>query len=383
MAKTIHSYRFPIRSSITIGQERGKKIRKASLNPIPAEYLRYCANVFELPQTPLILPLEDEPFVPEWERYVREASGRGAWNTLRDQFPQLRFPVAAGISASDAYRAATRRGMEVMTAEFLVLEHPEQLSFFLHPTAAGRIPVLVSGHRSDFITLVRALAHRNEPVMIPDSQGACMVAGFNNWNRIRQMGDDFHALQSQKALYQDRFIILSDGPYSGVPAHDMGMSNAEWRRLSLVIRLEHECAHYFTKRVLGAMRHHVLDEILADYMGITAAAGKFRADWFLRFFGLEKFPHYRRGARLENYLGSDFSREGAFILLQQSVCQAARILESIPFFEKERILVLLALATTNLAGIAGPHGRQLLCSAVDSLRPRVKRWKRRAAACGE
>lgn len=375
MAKTIHSYRFQIRSSITIGQEREKKIRKASLNPIPQseEYLRYCANVFELPQAPLRLPLEDEPFVPEWERYAREASTRGVWNTLRDKFPQLRFPIAAGISTSEAYRAATRLGMEVIAGESLVMEHPEQLSLFLHPTAAGRIPVLVVGHRSDFMTLVRALAHRNEPVMIPDSQGACMVTGFNNWNRIHQIRDDFHVLKSQKALYQDRFIILSDGPYSGVPAHNMGMSDAEWRRLSLLIRLEHECAHYFTKRVLGAMRHHVLDEILADYMGITAAAGKFRADWFLKFFGLEKFPHYRRGARLENYLGDDFSREDAFILLQQSVCQIARVLACIPFSEKERILVLLALATTNLAEIAGPHGQQLLCSAVDSLRTRVIR----------
>ena len=32
------------------------------------------------------------------------------------------------------------------------------------------------------------------------------------------------------------------------------------------------------------MRNNILDELVADYMGITAAAGRYRADWFLRSF---------------------------------------------------------------------------------------------------
>ena len=33
-----------------------------------------------------------------------------------------------------------------------------------------------------------------------------------------------------RELYQDRFILLSDGPYSAVPAADLGLDDAEWRR---------------------------------------------------------------------------------------------------------------------------------------------------------
>lgn len=67
----------------------------------------------------------------------------------------------------------------------------------------------------------------------------------------------------------------------------MNLSQAEWRRLSITIRLEHECTHYFTYRVLGSMRNNLLDELIADYQGIVSAIGKYRADWFLRFMGLE------------------------------------------------------------------------------------------------
>lgn len=354
----------------------------------PEEFTRYCADVFNPPPTPLRLPLADEDFVAEWEEYANEASVHGVWNVLRDKFPQLKFPITTGMSASESYRAATRCGEKTTANSPLALEHPECLSLFLHPTEAGKIPVLVTGHRHDFTTLVRAFAHRNEPVAIPDSQGACMVTGLNNWNRIRKIRNQFHTrnphagndgwlaefervIKPQTSLYRDRLIILSDGPYSGVTACEMELDDAKWKSLSLRIRLEHECTHYFTKRVLGAMRNHVLDEILADYMGISAAAGAFRADWFLKFFGLENFPAYRRGGRLENYFGKNFVHANSIALLRQGVHQTAHVLERLPYSGKERILVLLALATTNLAEISGPRGYDLLRSTVDSLRAEV------------
>lgn len=45
----------------------------------------------------------------------------------------------------------------------------------------------------------------------------------------------------------------------------------------------------------------MLDELIADYAGIVAAWGRYRADWFLRFVGLEDYPRYREGGRLQNY----------------------------------------------------------------------------------
>ena len=68
--------------------------------------------------------------------------------------------------------------------------------------------------------------------------------------------------------------------------------------------MEHECAHYLTKRVTGSMSNNLLDELLADYVGIVAAAGTYRGDWALEFLGLEDYPAYRNGARLQNYRGS-------------------------------------------------------------------------------
>ena len=89
-----------------------------------------------------------------------------------------------------------------------------------------------------------------------------------------------------------------------MPAADLGLAEAEWREMSLVIRREHECAHYFTRRLFGSMRNNLLDELIADYAGLVAATGRFRADWFLRFIGLEEFPRYRPGGRLDLYRGS-------------------------------------------------------------------------------
>jgi hypothetical protein len=52
---------------------------------------------------------------------------------------------------------------------------------------------------------------------------------------------------------------------------------------------------YFTRRVFGSMRNNMLDELIADYIGIIEAMGTYQADWFLRFVGLEDFPMVRGG----------------------------------------------------------------------------------------
>lgn len=77
---------------------------------------------------------------------------------------------------------------------------------------------------------------------------------------------------------QIRFIILSDGFYSAVQASELGLSSEEWKEASLIIRREHEYAHYFTRRVFSSMRNNMLDELIADYMGITQAMGTYRAE---------------------------------------------------------------------------------------------------------
>jgi hypothetical protein len=214
-----------------------------------------------------------------------------------------------------------------------------------------------------------------------------MVAGFNNWDRIREYrqrweeegGDrseaawqeEFRRLVPRKGLYQDRFLILSTGPYSNVAAGEIGLSNLDWRETSTTIRLEHECTHYFTLRVFGSMRNNLFDEVIADYMGITAAAGRYRADWFLRFMGLESFPAYREGGRLQNYRGRPPLSEGAFRILRALVREIAENLqrvgddlEFLPGSQEERAGMLLALCGLRLEDLAAPDAPAVVSEAI-------------------
>jgi hypothetical protein len=368
---------------------RGDRLAAYGANPDQvAELLAYSGPGLVLSENqPLQFPLEPEQHVPTWMQYAAIAQSIGPFATLQQRLVQLQFPIQAGISETAAYRAATRRGEltdHMPEATGLALQQPDQLTLFIHPSLAGAIPILVVNQREDFVALVQALTRRNEPQPVPDSMGACIVTGFNNWDRIRQYRQqwatahpttatesdwaaEWQRLVLQKSLYQDRFIMLSTGPYSAVPAATMGVAESEWQRLSAMIRLEHECTHYLTYRVLGSMRNHLLDELIADYRGIVAATGRYQADWFLRFIGLEAFPHYREGGRLQNYRGQPPLSDGAFQVLGALVQAAARQLERFDHqFRSElrspqqEALVTIALTQLTLEELASEAGDRLL-----------------------
>ena len=166
-------------------------------------------------------------------------------------------------------------------------------------------------------------------------------------------------------------LVYSDGSYSGVQAHELGISDAEWRETSLVIRREHECTHYVTRHLFNSMQNRLLDELIADYMGIAAAAGGFKADWFLRFMGLENFPEYRNGGRLENYRGDPPLSNSAFKLLQTLARQAALNVERFDEQYGDRLhkpdgksLALFTLTRLTIEEMASEHGIRLLSEAV-------------------
>jgi hypothetical protein len=358
------------------------------------ELLTYNENVFDLgvlSTTKVRLPLPDEPFVAFWEEIEREARARGAFAALRGRLPQLRFPIRAGISETEAYRAATRRGAPadgIPAATGLEIERPEAIELVIHASPAGRIPLLIARRRAEFTALLRALTKRNEPVPVPDAQGALMVSGYNNWSRVGELrrrwealepaaretvswAEEFQRLQPQRELYQDRFILLSDGPYSAVPAADLGLSDAEWRAMSLIIRRDHECTHYLTRRLFGSMRNNVLDELIADYAGLVGATGRFRAGWFLRFVGLEDFPRYRAGARLDLYRGKPPLSDGAFRVLQALIERAARNLERFDAGQEPReemAMTIAALASLRLEDLAADGAVETLSAAVTDMR---------------
>ncbi|QFS52029.1 DUF7005 family protein [Nostoc sphaeroides] len=333
------------------------------------ELLAYNQNIFnhDTLTYPVKFPLTPEPHVNAWEEYTLAARVVGIFEVLKKRLVQFRFPILEGISQTQAYRDATCRGVTVddmAEATGLVLQQPEKLQLILHQSLAGTIPVLLAGNREDFVSLVQALTRRNEPQLVPDSMGACIVSGFNNWDRIHQYRQqwiaenptncsetswlvEFKQLIPQKQLYQDKFIILSDGFYSNVSASEIGIDESQWQQLSVKIRLEHECTHYFTRRLFNSMRNNIFDEIIADYRGIIAAIGYYRADWFLRFLGLESFPNYREGGRLQNYRGNPPLSDGAFEILQVLVKAAA---ENLQRFDTE---YTQKLSNTNISNFSG------------------------------
>ena len=378
--------------------------RLAGLGASPsevAELLAYNENLFALESlNPEVrFPLPDEPFVTFWAPLVEESRERGAFAVLRDHLPQLCFPILEGISQTEAYRSATRRGVppeSLPEATGLELQHPEALELDLYASPAGRIPLLIARRRREFAALIQALTRRNEPVPVPASQGALMVSGYNNWSRVDSLrrrweardrsvpgaatwAEEFRRIQERRELYQDRFILLSDGPYSAVPAGELGLADEEWREVSLAIRRDHECAHYFTRRLFGSMRNNVLDELIADYAGLAGAIGRFRADWFLRFIGLESFPLYRSGARLDIYRGQPPLSDGAFRILHSLVKAAAENLEQFDAGLPPRArtvegkaLLISALASLRLEDLAATDARNLLPQAVATLQRRLR-----------
>ncbi len=314
-------------------------------------------------------PLDDEAQIPAWRRYRARAAVEGAWAALSATFPQLMFPVREGQSQAPDYREATRKGRFPERPQLPDLASPEGIELELHPSIAGTVPIISASARTDFETLVQAFTARSEPIPLPPSMGACLVAGLNDWARIHAHraaweaggGTDWTAQMRRftavKANYQDRFLLLSRGPYSDVPAAAVGLGETDWLERSFAIRREHECAHYFTLRVFGGLQHNVLEELLADLAGLLAAFGAYDPGLALRFLGLEDPDHLRPGGRLENYRGelSDPAFEVQQRLSRRAVAALARRVAGLPDGDASLANLLWRLTPLTLEELAaGP-----------------------------
>jgi anti-sigma regulatory factor (Ser/Thr protein kinase) len=343
------------------------------------------------------LPLGDEEHIEAWEAYAKDAETEGAVAALAKRLPQLRFPVREGMSDFEPYRAATRKGIfpeRVPEATGVQFTRPEGITLSIRETIAGRIPIIVAEERSDFELLVQAFTDRNEPKPVPTSMGACIVTGLNNWDRVHarkrawreenpaapdsDWSAEFKKMVPQKHLYQDRFIILSSGFYSGVSAEAADIPSTEWKELSIAIRREHESVHYFTHRILGAMRNNLLDETIADYAALVSVFGHYRPLLAKHFFGLEDYPEYRAGGRLENYIGSLGPQ--AFRVLQAIVVRAIDNLGKFDMIENERTNGRRPLAQIVIA-IGSMTLDELACEDIDARVDMVR--AARAAHTGE
>lgn len=317
-------------------------------------------NLFNTPPQPALwvsLPLPNDPCAGYWTELLGSSPNTNPAELLRSQYIQLSFPIQAGISLTPEYLAAVRKGIPPQLVKPYTAPFTGKLTVYLHPTPAGSIPVIETASAEDFSLLLQTLAYKNEPREIPASMGAAFISGLINWRRVallQQDGMPFSDFKNQPQLYQDNLLLLSNKGYSGVAV--AGENEEAWNQHSLAIRLGHESSHYMTRRFYGSAKNAVHDEIIADCMGLIKAYGYYRPELFLLFMGLEDFPRFRKGGRLENYLSNLTLTEAEFEVLCRTVIDAAlnikELCASSPATPEERFRLFEVLCRTTVNNMA-------------------------------
>ena len=242
---------------------------------------------------------------------MREANSIISALSLR--YPQLRLPIAAGMSGSERYKAAVLRGI-ISDAD------PEGFgsaldSFREVRTALGTVGIWCLENRADFVRAVQALVYRCEPVPVPEAVGAQYIGGLANWEKIRahraqffagggrDWGAELHRFTADKANYTDSLILLSSGFYSNVPPQELSLPEQQWREASCRIRKYHELTHFIYRKAYPGDVDVVRDEVLADCMGLLAAFGSYSPALARRFLGIREGT-LLPDARLRHYLAA-------------------------------------------------------------------------------
>ena len=270
------------------------------------EYLTHRYELDELPN----LPLADEPFVREWEIWLENPN---------------ESPYDVRNMLSDTSTTS-----------------------WLEQTSAGRIPVLYTKSRGAFERAINAL----------------YPGGSADAAKIPASVNAFTIKAKHPALTGHRVILLNRSGYSalsGKAVKKLGVEEDAWLEKSMTLRLNHEICHYFSLRVLGGMRNHVLDEIAADCVGQLAVFGTFKASLQRLFFGMSKMSQGELkilpGGRFSFYV-KKLCGTSVDVVLEETDA-ALRSLES--YLEKNpdmtlehnRPRLLTKLLTTGISGMRG------------------------------
>jgi hypothetical protein len=197
-------------------------------------------------------PLPDEDFASEWD----------AWLEGRDKgFPEEVRALLSGGELTKVWKV---------------------WKVWIEKTPAGGIPVVYMEDRRTFERLTAVLSAEDDSRTLPASVNAFTIPAK-------------HPL-----LRGHRVICLAKAGYSALSGKDAGIEEDEWVEKSAVIRLSHECCHYFTLRVLGGMKNHALDEVVADCVGQLAAFGRYDASLQRKFFGLGNLGNPENMENTEN-----------------------------------------------------------------------------------
>ena len=244
-----------------------------------------------------------------------EWTGRDAIRRLAGMYQQLY--LRPGPESAEEYARILRYGEDASVKDLSHFVCDERDRLFTEDTPAGSVHILHLHNRQDFELFLQIIAHKCMPVDIPPTQGASILDGIVNWSRIHRHREEFTARElaagnpspdwseefrlftADKSNYKDVLIVLSDGPYSNVPAEKAGLPEAEWLERSYVVRKTHECAHFVCRRLFREKIDAVWDELVADAVGIRAAFGRFDPRMEEIFLGITGGVY--TGGRLENY----------------------------------------------------------------------------------
>ena len=236
--------------------------------------------------------------------------GREVLVALAQRFPQLYVAPAEG--AQEAHRDASGYGVapEGATLDHFARSDEDELREV--DTPAGPIDVVFLKQREDFETFLQIVGHKSQPVPIDRTVGAITYRGLPDWGAVEDArqaylatgGDDwlgeFRRLARQPGMFRAEIIVISEGPYSNVPACDTPYDDAEWIGVSREIRLNHECAHVVCRRTMPDDILPVWDEVTADVTGLLFATRSYDATLAARFLGIT--PNGYAGGRLAEYL---------------------------------------------------------------------------------
>lgn len=238
--------------------------------------------------------------------------GKGVLASLAEIYPQLY--LKPGEAGAAQYQRIVRTGADAPDHSLAHFRGHGDGSLTVETTPAGSVQVVTLNERGDFELFLQIMAYRCVPTAIPPTQGASILDGIVNWNRIRAHHDafiqaggssvewpaEFRRFTADKSRYTDALIVLSVGPYSAIPAGQVGRTESEWIADSGVIRRFHECTHFLCRRLFPELKDAVWDELVADAVGLYAAYGRYDRPLAERFLGIDGERYM--GGRLENYV---------------------------------------------------------------------------------
>lgn len=264
-----------------------------------------------------------------------EIRGSEVLTFLAGIYQQLYIPP--GENNTEKYDNVVKSGHEIPDGDLshFITDEKDRLAY--EDTPEGEVIVITLYNRQDFVTFLRIMANRCTLADIPDTQGASIISGVINRSKIRKHKEDyisgeiekgnvfpdwkteFERFTSDKNNYLDTLIVLSVGPYSGICAERINelfegcginhvpLSDDEWISYSDTIRKYHECTHYICRKRFPDKTDPVIDELVADAVGIYAAFGRFYKELEALFLGIDDNGY--AGGRLENYVKADTGTE--------------------------------------------------------------------------